>query len=174
MWQAILPNVPEGAEVDHVDRNPLNNQRDNLRYATRAENCANRTMKLGESGYKGVSLYKPNGLWVAHCGHDHVGYFSSPTSAALAYNAAAWVKYGEFAELNDIPGYGKDHDHPAEPRTTSSKYYGVDRRGGRWRACLTWKSKRYYLGSYSTEIEAATAYNQKTNELGISRKNDIF
>jgi len=39
---AFLGPRPEGQEIDHLDRNSLNNKADNLRYCTRSENKQNR------------------------------------------------------------------------------------------------------------------------------------
>jgi hypothetical protein len=39
--EAFLGKRPEGLVVDHIDRNPLNNNLDNLRYITQKENCFN-------------------------------------------------------------------------------------------------------------------------------------
>ena len=40
----FLPNPDDLPEVDHVDRNPLNNSIDNLRWISRSENARNRTV----------------------------------------------------------------------------------------------------------------------------------
>ena len=45
----------------------------------------------------------------------------------------------------------------------SSEFRGVSRISrspDKWRAALTYKGRRYYLGSHDTEIEAAKAYNK--------------
>lgn len=92
--------------IDHKDHNPLNNQKSNLRVATRSQNSANmkKTAKT-KSGYKGVTFHK--GTWDARIGVNykriHIGCFHSPEEAAIAYNEASLKYYGEFAFLNEIP-----------------------------------------------------------------------
>ena len=96
-------------EVEHIDRNPLNNQRANLRPATRAQNQRNRNnFKNNTSGYKGVSyikrkppLRKP---WRARIRIDGVlkglGYFDSAEAAAMRYDEVAIESWGEYASPN--------------------------------------------------------------------------
>lgn len=41
MHREIIKNIPEGKEIDHVDRNGLNNQKSNLRIVDHRENLKN-------------------------------------------------------------------------------------------------------------------------------------
>lgn len=93
--------------VDHVDHNGLNNRRENLRLATRAQNSANQGIRSNNtSGMKGVSKDKRSGKWYAYITANrklmHLGTFHSKTEAAIAYNTAALQHFGEYAYLNPI------------------------------------------------------------------------
>lgn len=98
---------PKGYVVDHIDGNPLNCSRRNLRICTQAQNNANaRKRKDNKSGYKGVFKHSTLNKWVAQVGGGksryYVGCYDSPEEAALAYNFIAALLYGQFAYLNRI------------------------------------------------------------------------
>lgn len=94
-------------KVDHKDGNGLNNTRENLRVATHQQNMANFPLRNDStSQYKGVSPQSRCGKWRARTGAKgkiKLGTYPSRHEAALAYNLAARLLYGEFALLNDIP-----------------------------------------------------------------------
>ena len=98
-----LLNATKGITVDHIDNNPLNNTRENLRLATYAENLANTgKQKNNTSGYKGVAYNKINNNWRAMIRDKYLGSFNTPREAAAAYNKAAIDLYGEFAGINKL------------------------------------------------------------------------
>lgn len=91
-------------ELDHKDRDPRNNRRDNLRLATRSQNQANASLRVDStSGYKGVCLHASR-RWVAKIQvkrvRIHLGLFDSPEEAAKAYDRASRAYFGEFANTN--------------------------------------------------------------------------
>lgn len=104
---AVFGEIPPGHQVDHRNRDNLDNRRDNLRLATPSSNKANCRKRHREGGvaskFKGV-LAGWNGKWKARITKDgvqtHLGVFTSETDAARAYDAAAIEKFGEFATTN--------------------------------------------------------------------------
>ena len=94
--------------VDHINRNPLDNRKCNLRVCDRSHNQANRRMpKNNTSGFKGVRRrddLKPSGRWSAHIGCNGREYyknrFGTAKEAALWYDMKALELFGEFAVLN--------------------------------------------------------------------------
>ncbi len=91
----------DGLIVDHVDLDPSNNSRANLRLCTDSENKRNRTVQANNtSGVPGVSLDRRRALWrvrVKLHGKDHfVGYFANWNEAVAAREAAASLLHGEF------------------------------------------------------------------------------
>ena len=87
-----------GKVVDHIDRNPRNNRRKNLRLATPAQNCQNRSSgKNNVSGVPGVFWVESKKTWVVRIRRKHLGSFSSLDEAIKVRKQAEATEYGEFA-----------------------------------------------------------------------------
>jgi hypothetical protein len=106
----LIMNPPEGYQVDHENRDPLDNRRCNLRVCLPEENYRNKNVrKDSASGIKGVDKTKAGRFraQIKHLGKSyHLGVFGTAEEAALAYNKAAIELHGEFACLNNIPKGG--------------------------------------------------------------------
>lgn len=102
MHQLILA-ATHGFTVDHIDGNTLNNQRGNLRQASKRQQKLNSTRMDGK--FKGIQK-QSNGKCLARIivnGRNYyLGMFGSEAEAARAYNQAALLHFGEFARLNEI------------------------------------------------------------------------
>lgn len=87
--RAVLGAKP-GEDVDHINGNPLDNRRANLRIVTRAENLQNRARltKINTSGYRGVSFCKQTKRWRGKAQINgrlyHVGRFATAEEAGEA------------------------------------------------------------------------------------------
>lgn len=95
--------------IDHINRDGLDNRRQNLRKVTQQQNLLNKGVRRDcQSGFKGVGVRvapktkrifyqvscKFNGRRV------HGGYFDNPVDAAKKYDELAKEMHGEFACLN--------------------------------------------------------------------------
>ena len=113
----LILDAKKGQIVDHVNGDPLDNRRENLRLATTSENARNHKKQEMinkapcSSEYKGVTLScsKPGGFgpyyyWRAQITVDgvnhYLGQFKEEEDAARAYDDAARNYHGEFANLN--------------------------------------------------------------------------
>ena len=93
-------------QVDHIDGNGLNNQRNNLRIVTNQQNGMNqkKQRRSTTSRYKGVCWHNKNKGWMAGIKHNrktiYLGCYETEEEAALAYNTEATRIFGEYAKLN--------------------------------------------------------------------------
>lgn len=92
-------------QVDHINGFGLDNRRQNLRLATKAENGRNSRLRANNaSGYKGVHWHKARQKWEAQIQVNRrtlfLGYYADPIDAARAYDAAARSHFGDFAGTN--------------------------------------------------------------------------
>jgi hypothetical protein len=107
LMHRLLTGAGEDIQIDHRDMDGLNNTQGNLRFATHGQNQQNRRKhKLMSSHFKGVYFKKSKMIWAAQLSINkkkiHLGYFYSEIDAAIAYNDAATIYFGEFAKLNEI------------------------------------------------------------------------
>ena len=98
----LIMNAKLDQQVDHINRNGLDNRKENLRFSSQAENMQNRE-GWGKSKYKGVSFHD-SGLFRARIWKDKkeilIGYFKEEVDAARAYDKAAINLYGDKAKRN--------------------------------------------------------------------------
>jgi len=104
----------KGYETDHINRTPLDNRRDNLRFVTRSQSNANsyqgrRNKKPTTSIYKGVYKDGPRDKWYADITKDkkrvRLGGFDLETEAAMAYDNEAKRLFGAYALTNKMLGF---------------------------------------------------------------------
>lgn len=101
----MINETPKGLHTDHIDGNGLNNQRANLRTATRTQNAHNRAPNKGSvSAFKGVHWNKRKRRWIASIRVKKksifLGQHKDEASAAAAYDRAATQYFGEFARTS--------------------------------------------------------------------------
>lgn len=101
LMHRLILGAQKGEEVDHEDCDGLNNRRNNIRVATKAENMHNRRISIANSsGVKGVSLSRNRRKWVARIRlnrtEHYLGTFNRLEDAAAAYAAASVKLHGDF------------------------------------------------------------------------------
>jgi len=84
--------------IDHINQNPLDNRRINLRICTQSQNLMNSWPKKWK--IKWVYFDKKVNKFIARCGKKYIWWFISEKDAAFAYNIEAKKQYWEYAFLN--------------------------------------------------------------------------
>lgn len=90
-------------EIDHIDRNRLNNRKSNFRYVSRSQNCQNIGFRSNNtSGVIGVSWNKRKQKWQAYIKNAeisnkriHLGYFDDLEEAKRCRIEAEYKYFGE-------------------------------------------------------------------------------
>jgi len=105
MHRVICP-APKEMVVDHINRNPLDNRKVNLRVATPMQNTWNRKFrkKGGRSRYNGIQWHESVKKWqvlVMNNGRSRsYGYYADEVEAAKVYDEVVAKHRGEYACLN--------------------------------------------------------------------------
>lgn len=100
-------DAPKGFEIDHINLNPLDNRKANLRICTHQQNQCNQPLQRNNtSGVTGVSFYPPRSKYRARikfCQQDvHLGYYDSFIEAVQARNEGMRHLFGDFGIYTDV------------------------------------------------------------------------
>lgn len=99
--------IPNKGIIDHINGNPLDNRKVNLRFVSFSENSMNRKNIINKQ-CKSKGVTKVKSKWRARIflnkKHIHLGYYKSEKEAAVAYDFFAIKYFGKFAKTNKILG----------------------------------------------------------------------
>jgi hypothetical protein len=93
--------------VDHIDGNKTNNKIENLRLATKQENCRNQKVRsTNKSGYKGVKWVNFYKKWKVEVGKDYkqfsFGLYDDLELAGLVAAEATELIHGRFSAYKGV------------------------------------------------------------------------
>lgn len=99
-------NIPEGYVIDHIDNNPANNRRNNLRCCTQSENVKNLTKSCNNtSGFSGVYYDKNRNKWKGEIKYNsirlHLKRYDTIKEAVYSRYVAIEYLYKEFANIKE-------------------------------------------------------------------------
>lgn len=176
MARAIGRNLARNETVDHINHDPLDNRRENLRLASQSQNNANRMAQSNnKTGYKGVTRGK-NGRYLARIGYQgktiQVGSFDTPGEAAKAYDDKARELFGEFvlgSAVNDLPRNPRPVKKPEGSLRKSNRSgqrfisYNPDR--DKWSVSVHYARRNVFIGLYSEMGHAIEARDKAVSEI---------
>jgi hypothetical protein len=101
VWLWHYGVLPE--QLDHINRNSVDNRIENLRLASSCENMSNRKIfSNNTSGCKGVSWHKQHNRWFAYVNvrkkRKNLGYFDDLELAELVSTEARDLYHGKYAQ----------------------------------------------------------------------------
>lgn len=93
--------------IDHIDRNPSNNRKQNLRFSTNSENMKNGNLKKNNNtGIIGVNKIKNKNIWTANARINgkktNLGCYDNIFDAIIARLKAEKNFYGDFAPQKNL------------------------------------------------------------------------
>lgn len=97
----LIMDCPDNMVVDHINHNPLDNRKDNLRICTQHQNSMNRCkLSNNSSGVTGVYWNKRSNKWASTITHNDrrifLGSFNTKEEAIRARKNAEIEYFGEY------------------------------------------------------------------------------
>lgn len=100
----LIMGAGDGEIVDHINGDPLDCRKANLRIVTRSQNAANRSVTKNPSGYRGVFYFPQRRKYQARVtcegGVFRAPYRKAAKQAATDFDSLARALFGEFATYN--------------------------------------------------------------------------
>lgn len=156
----LICDYPDAEVIDHIDRDPANNTRENLRPLTLSMNSRN-SMRLPESGVRGVM--RQDDRWrvriVVHGRARHFGSFSTIEEAAEVADKIYAELFSGVSEEELVRTYIGDNYLPSVYEATPkpdihAPFVVYDYRVNKFRVRAKLGGKKPYLGVFKDLAEA--------------------
>lgn len=103
----LIMDCPKDMEVDHINHDPLDNRKSNLRICTHQQNLMNKSLQRNStSGIVGISWSETFSKWKAYImvnnKYINLGLFSTKEEAIKAREYAEIEYFGEYRKQNEI------------------------------------------------------------------------
>jgi hypothetical protein len=172
--EILKNNINYKNQIDHINRDKLNNKRDNLRIVSNSENSRNKCKQINTSSkYIGVSYIKNKNLWLASININKktiVARYNNEHHAAYQYNIWCQEYNLNTANLNIIP----------YSYLINFKLYKIKDKLNNLPTNIYFHQNKYqliinnkYIGIYNTLKEAIAIKEHKLKELE-DKKNNIL
>lgn len=176
----LIMGNPAGKIVDHINKQRLDNRRDNLRIGTRQLNGNNKSVHKTKTGtqYRGVYYQKKDNRYNARLYYNKelhtIGTFNTEKEAVDAFDMYILHKNLNNVELNfpeKKEEYSKREFNFSKPEKISI-YRGVtfDKCKNKYRSNIKFNNKTIYLRSSSDDLECAKVYDKYIVDHNIPNK----
>lgn len=160
--------ISEQCTVDHIDRNTLNNHKDNLRLATKELQAQNRGNSNGSS-FKGWSRMGNNYQVSLKFNHNNfiLGSYKTPGEAEAVYKEGIKQRdSGTFKIWYDALRVKLEQQILKDKRKNSRGT--IRQRNGKFCPQLKLRGKIYYFGRFKTEEEAREVLDEAVEQRDVS------
>ena len=101
----LIMNPPDNMVIDHINHNPLDNRKENLRICTQQQNSMNKAISSNNtSGVTGVYFDKRRNKWMTYITYNNrrifLGYFNTKEDAIETRRAAEIKYFGDYRNDN--------------------------------------------------------------------------
>jgi hypothetical protein len=100
----VILGAMDGEYIDHINGDPLDNRKNNLRFCSTKENCRNNHTARSYTGYKGSYFSIKRKKYTSYITNNYkqiyIGIYDTALEAAIAYDKKAIELFGEFAFTN--------------------------------------------------------------------------
>lgn len=102
----LIMDCPKDMVVDHINHNPLDNRKSNLRICTQQQNSINRSIRSdNNSGIAGVLWNESRKKWIAYIRYNKkgitLGYYNTKEEAIEARKQAEIDLFGEYRNQDE-------------------------------------------------------------------------
>lgn len=171
MTHLILGKPDKGLVIDHINRNCLDNRRENLWFATKSHNNQNRSTQTDH--YFGIC--KRGQKWTSHCGTHWLGSYTDAREAATVYDKCAYILFGKHARTNGLITYDECKNMTVENLiSTKSRLLpkNIYQKKSKFCVTLTKNHQRYQSILFETLLEAEEWLHKLRIELDEKAKID--